>query len=115
MVNFSGEKNTIPFESAWRTLDNDLHAVIHPKTFLDSLISVSILKIPSTVVGLDAAKDSLLGIMVMRSQNRIFEKLSESEKLWVSANSGETQTWTQLLPLSHMDNSLTNYELAIFK
>ena len=66
-------------------------------------------------MGLDAAKDSLLGITVMRSQNRIFEKLSESEKLWLSANSGETQRWTQLLPLSHMDNSLTKYESAIFK
>ena len=103
---------------AWRTLESDLDADIDPKTILDSLIISSSTgkNSISGIVGLEAGKDSLLRITELRSQNRVFENLSESEKLWITANSGETQTWTPLLPLSPMDNALTNYEFwAIFK
>ena len=58
----------------------------------------------------------MLRVAQTRSQNRVFENLSESQKLWVTSNSGETQTWLQLLPLTHMDNALTNFEFrAIFQ
>ena len=68
------------------------------------------------ILDLEARSDSLLKITETRAQNRVFEKMTEAQKLWVCANSGETQNWTQLLPLTHMDNDLTNFEFrAIFK
>ena len=42
--------------------------------------------------------------------------MKEWEKVWTIANSGETQTWTQTLPLQHLDNALTNFEFrAIYR
>ena len=68
------------------------------------------------ISGIVAGAHSLFRIAETRCQNRIFEVMSESQKLWACANSGETQNWTQLLPLTHMDNALTNFEFrAIFK
>ena len=91
---------------------------IHPVQFINSLIAgttTGINKIEG-IERLETGKKSLLYVAETRAQNRVFENLSESQKLWVTANSGETQSWILLLPLTHMDNALTNYEFrAIFK
>ena len=42
--------------------------------------------------------------------------MTERQKVWTTANSGNTQGWIQTLPLSHLDNVLTNFEFrAIYR
>ena len=103
---------------ASKTLEKDLDADISPEVFIDSLVKGARSKKTENkgIHGLEALGQSLLRITETRAQNRIFESLTEDKKLWVMANSGETQTWTQMLPLTHLDNALTNFEFrAIFK
>ena len=70
------------------------------------------------MIGLDfgVGNESLLHITETRAQNRAFRTMTEDQKLWTMANSGSTQAWTQTLPLSHLDNCLTNFEFrAIYR
>ena len=65
---------------------------------------------------LEVGSSKLLKVTETRTQNRIFGCMTEDQKLWSMANSGKTQGWTQTLPLSHLDNCLTNFEFrAIYR
>ena len=58
----------------------------------------------------------LLRVAETRIQNKLFETMTEAQKIWTIANSGDTQQWTQTLPLTHLDNCLTNFEFrAIYR
>ena len=60
--------------------------------------------------------NGLLKLAETRKQNSLFRKMTERQKVWTTANSGNTQGWTQTLPLSHLDNVLTNFEFrAIYR
>ena len=103
---------------AWKKLEVELGARIEPKIFFKSLVEKSSNK-KNEIRGIkdfEINNSGLLKVAETRMQNRLFRKMSEKQKVWTIANSGNTQGWTQTLPLSHMDNVLTNFEFrAIFR
>ena len=104
-------------EHAWAKLEADLESNVEPESFMKSLIK-SVKTSGHEIEGLDFGvfKESLLHIAEIRTQNRVFRSMTEDQKLWTMANSGKTQTWTQTLPLTHLDNCLTNFEFrAIYR
>ena len=88
-------------EEVWKCLENDLNVDIDPTKLMNSLVKGAEERknLIEGLKGLESGNSSLLRIAETRAQNRIFEYLTESQKLWISANSGETQSWTKLLPL----------------
>ena len=104
-------------QDAWRKLEADLESNIEPEKFMESLLSKTSDK-AREIGGMDfgVSKETLLHIAETRAQNRAFRAMTEDQKLWTMANSGSTQAWTQTLPLSHLDNCLTNFEFrAIYR
>ena len=105
-------------EDAWRVLEADVNAKIDPEVFIKTLClsaATSKNKI-SGIEGLEVGNSSLLKITETRTQNKLFQTMTEDQKIWTMANSGETQTWSQTLPLKHLDNVLTNFEFrAIYR
>ena len=120
MKNFQKDWNSLEVfkRDAWKELEEELGARIEPKIFFESLIKKSMdkrLEIGG-IENLDLTNDALLRVAETRVQNRLFSKMTERQKVWTTANSGDTQGWTQTLPLSHLNNVLTNFEFrAIFR
>ena len=103
---------------AWRPLEIELEAKIEPWTFFNSLKEKSLnmkLKLKG-VMDFEMNSSGLLKVAETRRQNRLFKGMTEKQKIWTTANTGNTQGWTQTLHLSHLDNALTNFEFrAIFR
>ena len=120
MKNFLKDWNSLEvFErDAWKELEDELGARIEPKIFFDSLIEKSIdkkLEIGG-IQNLYLTNDALLRVAETRVQNKLFSRMTERQKVWTTANSGDTQGWTQTLPLTRLNNVLTNFEFrVIFK
>ena len=98
-------------EDAWHELEADLSSKIDPDVFMKTLISSSIGSTNeiSGIEGLEVGNNSQTKITETRTQNKLFETMTEDQKIWTMANSGETQAWTQTLPLKHLDDALTNF------
>ena len=98
-------------ENAWHKLEADLESNLEPKRFMESLLR----RVESKgheIEGMDfgECKEGLLYITETRAQNWVFRAMTEDQKLWTMANSGKSQSWTQTLPLTQLDNCLTNFE-----
>ena len=87
---------------AWKTLESDINARIVPKVFMKSLLERSV-ENRISIEGLEeiaTGNMKLLYVAETRIQNKLFESMTEAQKIWTMANSGDTQTWTQMLPLA---------------